>query len=226
MQTLINIKEMFSKIPLFHGLSDEIADQLYLFVRRASFKAGSIILREDEKSGNLFVIVRGEVKTTITSRDGKEHTLSIHRKNEFFNEGSLVGEKNQPINAIAVRDTELLFISRRDFLGFLSKNPSFYERLVEQLVFRLQKAARQESSLALFDVSGRVARFLMDLAMEEGEKTDDDMIAITRPTQQEIALRISTTRESVSRALKEMETKGLIKIIGKRIIILKHDVDI
>lgn len=226
MQKLINIKDTLSRIPPFHSLSDEQAEQLNVYVRKASYKSGSIILREDEKSAYLFLIARGEVKTTITSKDGKEHILSIHRKNEFFNEGSLVGDKNQPINAIAVRDTELLFINRRDFLGFLSKYPVFYERLVEQLVFRLQKAARQESSLALFDVSGRVARFLMDLAMEEGEKTDDDMIAITRPTQQEIAMRISTTRESVSRALKEMENKGLIKIIGKRIILLHRDVDI
>lgn len=223
MQTLIDIKESFAKIPLFTGISDEIAGQLSQFVRRSSYKKNTVILREDERSSNLYIIVRGEVRTSITSQDGREHILSIHRKNEFFNEGSLVGEKNQPINAIAVRDTDVFFFNRRDFLNFLSKNPYLYERLVEQLIFRLQKAARQESSLALFDVSGRVARFLMDLAMEEGEKTEGGVIVITRPTQQEIALRISTTRESVSRALKEMENNGLIKVRGKRIILLKRD---
>jgi CRP-like cAMP-binding protein len=219
----MNFKDILIKIPLFGGLKEEIYEQLATITRRTAHKKGGIILGEDEKSGNIYIIAKGEVKTTAASKDGREHVLSIHKKNDFFNEGSLIGDKGQPINAVAIRDTELLVFHRTDFIKFLSKNPSVYEKLIEQLIFRLQKAARQESSLALFDVSGRVARFLMDLAMEEGAKTAGGEIIITRPTQQEIAIRIGTTRESVSRALKEMESNGLIKVIGKRIVILEQD---
>jgi CRP-like cAMP-binding protein len=219
----MNLRDILIKIPLFSGLKEEIYGQLASIVRRAAYKKNGIILGEDEKSSNIYIIIKGEVKTTATSVNGREHVLSIHKKNDFFNEASLIGERGQPINAVAIRDTELIVFHRTDFINFLSKNPSVYEKIIEQLIFRLQKSARQESSLALFDVSGRVARFLMDLAMEDGEKTAGGEIIITRPTQQEIALRIGTTRESVSRALKEMESNDLIKIIGKRIVILKQD---
>lgn len=222
----MNFKDILIKIPLFNGLNEEAYEQLSAILRRNVYKKDGIILREDEKSGNIYIISRGEVKTAAASSDGREHVLSIHKKNDFFNEGALIGDKGHPINAVAIRETELLSFNRVDFISFLTRNPIVYEKLIEQLIYRLQKAARQESSLALFDVSGRVARFLMDLAMEEGEKTERGEIVITRPTQHEIAIRIGTTRESVSRALRDMESNGLIKIIGKRIVILKQDANI
>jgi len=87
------------------------------------------------------------------------------------------------------------------------------------LTARLRRANQQISTLALLDVYGRVARAIVDMAKDEGRRLKDGRIAFRRPTHQEIANRIGTTRETVTRMLKDLARQGLIHVDAKEIIV-------
>jgi len=91
--------------------------------------------------------------------------------------------------------------------------------LIRILTARLRKANHQISTLALLDVYGRVARVMLDMAKEEGKRLKDGRIAFRRATHQEIANRIGTTRETVTRMLKDLERHSLIRVEGKEIVL-------
>ena len=91
--------------------------------------------------------------------------------------------------------------------------------LIKVLTARLRKANHQISTLALLDVYGRVARVILDMAREEGRRLKDGRIAFRRATHQEIANRIGTTRETVTRMLKDLERQGLIKVEGRELVL-------
>jgi CRP-like cAMP-binding protein len=91
--------------------------------------------------------------------------------------------------------------------------------LIKVLTARLRHANHQISTLALLDVYGRVARVIVEMAREEGRRLKDGRISFHRPTHQEIANRIGTTRETVTRMLKDIQRQGLIHVAGKEIVV-------
>ena len=118
-----------------------------------------------------------------------------------------------------MEDSELLSLHRNDFQAALSDNRSITTGLIRVLSGRLRKANHQISTLALLDVYGRVARVIVDMAREEGRRLKDGRIAFRRATHQEIANRIGTTRETVTRMLKDLERQGLIHVEGKELVV-------
>ena len=101
----------------------------------------------------------------------------------------------------------------------LADNRSIMSALIRILTARLRRANHQISTLALLDVYGRVARVIVDTARDEGKRLKDGRIAFRRATHQEIANRIGTTRETVTRMLKDLERQGLIHIDGKEVVV-------
>jgi CRP/FNR family transcriptional regulator/CRP/FNR family cyclic AMP-dependent transcriptional regulator len=132
---------------------------------------------------------------------------------------ALLDNEPRSATAIAVEDSELLSLHRNDFQAVLSDNRSIMVGLIKVLTARLRRANHQISTLALLDVYGRVARVIVDMAREEGRRLKDGRIAFRRATHQEIANRIGTTRETVTRMLKDLERQGMIHIEGREIIV-------
>ena len=93
-------------------------------------------------------------------------------------------------------------------------------KLLEELASRIRKADNRIESLALLDVSGRVAGILLQLAEERGIKLRNQVIIKARPTHQELANMVGTTRETVTRVLKQLELKNYIHMSGKDVTIL------
>jgi CRP/FNR family cyclic AMP-dependent transcriptional regulator len=84
---------------------------------------------------------------------------------------------------------------------------------------RLRTADSIIGNLTLLDVYGRVAHFLTDLAKKEGEKVEEGILIRKRPTQQDIASMVNTSRETVSRALNEFQKRGLLRMDGKKVVL-------
>ena len=121
---------------------------------------------------------------------------------------ALLDNEPRSATAIAIEDSELLSLQRHDFQTVLADNRSIQSALIKVLTARLRRANHQISTLALLDVYGRVARVIVDMARDEGRRLKDGRIAFRRPTHQEIANRIGTTRETVTRMLKDVERQG------------------
>lgn len=212
--------ELLRRIPLFSSLKSEDLEAINRVSIVKRFRKDHLILLEDEEGDTLFIIIKGKVKVTSISGLGKEVILSILSDGDFFGDMSLLDGKPRSASVIALDDSDIRLIRRSDFLKLLEKHPRIPLKLLEELTSRLRKADERIESLALLDVTGRVAGILLQLANERGVTTPHGIFIKSRPTHQELANMVGTTRETVTRVLKQLEQKQYIEMTGKDVTIL------
>jgi CRP/FNR family transcriptional regulator, cyclic AMP receptor protein len=212
-------EELLRTVPIFSELSDQDISALSKLAIRRRYPKDAVIFFENEQGDFFFMILEGRIKVTILGDDGREVILSLLGPGDFFGEMALLDHEPRSATAIAVEESELLSLHRNDFQTVLTDNRSIVTGLIKVLTARLRRANHQISTLALLDVYGRVARVIVDMAREEGKRLKDGRVAFRRATHQEIANRIGTTRETVTRMLKDLERQGLIHVEGKEIVV-------
>jgi len=212
-------RELLRTVPIFSELGPADLDKLVRLAARKRYPKDGVVFFENEAGDTLFMVADGRIKVTILGDDGREVILSVLGAGEFFGDMSLLDNEPRSATAIAAEDSELLSLSRVDFEGLMKENPGIMHTLIRVLTSRLRHANHQISTLALLDVYGRVARVIVDLARDDGRRLKDGRIAFQRPTHQEIANRIGTTRETVTRMLKDLQRQGMIKVSGKEIVV-------
>src|SRR4029450_11630957 len=212
-------KELLRTVPIFSELTDEDISSLARLALRKRYAKDAVIFFQNEGGDFFFMILDGRIKVPILGDDGREVILSLLGAGDFFGEMALLDNEPRAATAIAVEDSELLSLHRTDFQTVLSDKTTIADSLMRVLSGRLRKANHQISTLALLDVYGRVARVIVDMAREEGRRLKDGRIAFRRATHQEIANRIGTTRETVTRMLKDLERQGLIHVEGKEMVV-------
>jgi CRP/FNR family transcriptional regulator/CRP/FNR family cyclic AMP-dependent transcriptional regulator len=215
----MNDRELLRTVPIFADLAEEEIDALARVTSRRKCPKDTVVFFENDEGDSLFMILEGRIKVTILGDDGREIILSVLAPGDFFGEMALLDNEPRSATAIAMEDTELVSLHRADFQNVVVENTRITLALVRALSARLRKANHQISTLALLDVYGRVARLILDMARDEGKRLKDGRIAFRRATHQEIANRIGTTRETVTRMLKDLERQGLIQVEGKEIVL-------
>ncbi len=217
--------DIFRNVPLFSSMGDSDLEAInrVSFVKR--FPKDNLIFMADEEGDTLFIIIRGKVKVTQFSESGKEVIFSMLGEGDFFGDMSLLDGRPRSASVVTAEESELLLLRRQDFHRLIETNPAIALTLLKEITGRLRKADERIQSLALLDVSGRVAGILLQLAEEGGRKTPEGGVFIrTRPTHQELANMVGTTRETVTRILKQMESRNYIAMTGKSITILNLDI--
>jgi CRP/FNR family cyclic AMP-dependent transcriptional regulator len=210
-------REFLKSVPLFSRLGEQSLDAILRLTRRKRFRKDEVIFHEKEAGDSLFVILHGRVKVAIFGDDGKEVTLSILTDGDFFGELSIIDHEPRSATVIAEEDCELLSLQRDDFMRGIEHDPGMSASLIQVLAGRLRKANHQISTLALLDVYGRVARVIQELAEEEGKRLKDGRVVVRRPTHIDIAHRIGSSRETVTRMMRDLEENGHIETQGREI---------
>jgi CRP/FNR family transcriptional regulator, cyclic AMP receptor protein len=208
---------VFRRVSLFSELEAAELEALSRVASVRLYPAGATILREDEPGDQFFVLLRGEVKVFVDSPDGREVVLTHLQAGEFFGEMALFEGETRSASVSALSETELVVLARGDFLAVLSRDFSLAKKILATLSARLRRANDVIESLALQDVGGRLARYLLRLADESGKPPVDGFFVVNRPTHQEIANSIGATRETVTRMLKQFEDRKLIKVKGQTV---------
>ena len=210
-------------VPIFSDLKDSDLDIISDKMISRAYEKGQMILLEESQGETFFIIVSGAVKVTRLSDDGREVILAILGESDFFGEMSLLDGEGRSANIVANEDAEVLTLSRRDFLDCLETYPKIAIALLEELAIRLRKSDQHIESLSLSDSEHRIAITLIRFAQELGTIKQGDVKISNLPFQQDIANMAGTSRETVSRTLKLLEEKDLIKKHGKDLIIYKFD---
>jgi CRP/FNR family cyclic AMP-dependent transcriptional regulator len=208
---------VFRRVAFFAKLDPA---QLQTLARAASvreFAAGEMILHEGEPGDQFFVIARGEVKVFVDSPDGREVVLTHLHAGDFFGEMALLENETRSASVTALAASELVVLSRDDFFAALAGDFALTKRILQSLSARLRRSNEVIESLALQDVGGRLARYLVRLADASGQQPVDGFYAVHRPTHQEIGNSIGATRETVTRMLKQFEDRKLIRIKGSTV---------
>ncbi len=206
-------------VPIFTDLSDSDLTKISTKMVSREYEKGQIILLEESMGETFFIITRGTVKVTRLSDDGREVILAMLGESDFFGEMSLLDGEGRSANIVANENAEVMTLSRRDFLECLESYPKIAIALLEELAVRLRKSDQQIESLSLSDSEHRIGITLIRLAEEQGTIKRGNVIVHNLPFQQDIANMAGTSRETVSRTLKLLEDKKLVKRDGSDITI-------
>jgi CRP-like cAMP-binding protein len=211
--------QLLRQVSIFQGLPEETIADLAQRVWHKQAGAGTVIVSHEEAGEALFVIARGKVKVVLYGETGREIILSILKAGDFFGEMALLDRQPRSANVVAVEESDLLCLDREAFQNHLTAHPSTALAVLAEMSRRLRHADEVIGNLALLDVYGRVARTIRDLAQKQGEPVDGGLLIKERPTQQEIAGLIGTSRETVSRALNDFTRRGMLEMQGKQILV-------
>ncbi len=216
---------MLKMVPLFSSLKDEELEAINRAVFTKKYLKDQMILLADEEGDTLFIIIRGKVKITSFAENGKEVIFSIMSEGDFFGDMSLLDGKPRSASVISIEDSELCLLRREEFNRLIENHPGIALKLLKELTSRLRRADERIESLALLDVSGRIAGILLQLSEESGKRLPDGGVIIrSRPTHQELANMVGTTRETVTRILSQLEQKNYIVMTGKSVTISNPDI--
>lgn len=214
-------RQYLQSVGIFSGMSPDELTALSSRMQSREYPVGAVIVGQEDAGEALYVLTEGRVKVVLYGDGGREAILSILRSGEFFGEMSLLDNEPRSANVIALEPTRALVLEREAFVRYVTTSPSGALAILAELSRRLRSADRIIGSLALLDVYGRVARTIQELARKDGRRTDEGILIEERPTQQEIASMVGTSRETVSRALNDFARRGLIEMNGKRLL-LRH----
>ena len=207
-------------IPSFSGLSDdEIKNIIKITVHKVLNKGEMIFLEGDEGNG-FYVIVEGMVKIYKTSTEGKEQILHIFGPGEPFGEVAVFSGQSFPANAMALKNSKLVFFPRAAFVDLITQNPSLAMNMLAVLSMRLRQFTQQIESLALKEVPARLAGYLLYLAEEQ----QNEEVVSLNISKGSLASFLGTIPETLSRIFARMSDQGLIAVEGRNIKIIKAEV--
>lgn len=219
----VSTSDFLRRVPLFDALGNSEIEALAELAFTRSFNKGQLIILVAETGDSLFIISKGQVKVSLLHEDGREFILSLLGEGEFFGELALLDDRPRSANVVATEDTELIILKRADFQELVNRVPAIAVTLLEELAGRLRRTDEQVGGLALLNVYSRVAKTILRLASDDGVETTDGVLIKRRPTHQQLANMAGTTRETVTRALKQLEDEGYIRCRGREILIVPED---
>lgn len=209
--------DVLRSVPLFRQLPEEELQAFAGLTRERSYPKGSVIVFEDDPGDALYLVAGGQVKVVLIGEDGREVILSVLGEGSFFGEMALLDDQPRSAHVIAMEDSTLLLLRRDDFRARLRQSPAVAISLLAELSGRLRLADEKIGALVLLDVNGRVAGLLLRLAQEEG----GDRIT-KKLTHHTIAQMIGSSRETVSRTMRNLVEREIIEVNRKEVVLLNR----
>jgi len=203
-------------IAAFEGLREEHMRALTdkAVIRNAPKNA--IVVNEGDLTDSLYLILSGKVKVYLGDESGKELILDIKGPGQYFGE-MVLDEGPRSASVMTMEPSQFAVISGTDFKNGLLKHPEIALHVITNLIRLARGLNENVKSLAMLDVYGRVARMLLDLAVEQ----DGHLVIPEKLTQKEMANRVGASREMINRILRDLSTGGYIKVESGRITIQK-----
>lgn len=215
--------ELIKKSLLFSGLADADLAEVAAITTRRSFKKGDTLFSAGDEATGFFLLVSGSLKLCRMSPDGREKVLHFVQPGETFAEAAFFGDGRYPAEARAMASGEVLFLPRGRFTDLMSRNPGFVLNLVVSLSLMLRKFARQIEELTFADVTSRLASYLLRRAEEKSTSFGGITYIDLGVRKGELASRLGTASETISRTLRKLKDEGIIEVEGSKVTILHMD---
>jgi CRP/FNR family transcriptional regulator len=215
--------DLLRRCPLFAGLKEEDLKRIRAIASLKKVEKKEILFSDGEEARGFYVILSGKVKLYKVSPEGKEQILHIVSAPDAFAEAALFLEGSYPAFAEALTDCQLLFFPKRDFIQLIEKNPQLSINMIVTLSHYLKRFASLIEELSLKEVSSRVAKYLMDLSLKlskEGKSPKEVELDLSKT---QLALKLGTISETLSRTLAKMKAKGIIDVKKNKILILNRE---
>lgn len=177
-------------------------------------KGATLFFQGDEATG-FFLLLRGSVRIYKSSPDGREYTMHIVKPGQMFAEAAIFEGRDFPANCAAIEDSVVAFFPRDAFNQLIIRSPQISMKMIAALSSFLRELAAQVEELSLKEIPARLAAYLLSEAEAAGDSN------FTLPiTKTELAHRLGTVSETLSRNLKKFRTLELIEMKGRQIVLL------
>ncbi len=211
-------EEQLRAIQLFSGLDAESLKLLAGRCRRRKFGAGEALFHEGDPGQTLYIVLSGTVLIQRVTKEMETVHIAQRGPGEHFGELALFDDLPRSADAETGSACELLLLERRELMQFLEAHPAVAWNIIRALSARLRENSEQTVRSNALDVLGRLAAFLCDQCA--GVAPDAaKAYALPRLTDEQIATRINTSRESVNRRLARLKTMRLIARDGRAVIV-------
>lgn len=211
--------ELIRRVPLFAMLTTPQAEAVAQAVTKRRFKRSEVLVAQGQKSSALAILLSGRVRVLATDSRGREAILATLFPGDCIGEMSLIDHQPHSATVRAEVQSDVLLLDNTEFVRCLRENSAMAYAVMKSLVHRLRRADQKIESLALMDVYGRVARALMDAAVQDAQ---GEWMVRDKISRQDIAKMVGASREMVSRVMKDLEKRGYVQPLPRGAMCLKQ----
>ena len=215
----IELAGVLERTALLSSLSQQELQLLAARTVRKHLSEGELLFSEGEPCTGLHIIAQGKVRIFKTSIGGREQVLALNGPGESVAELPVFDGGPYPASAIAVEDSEVAFISRRDFHAYCLEHPEVALKVLLVVGGRLRRLVGIIEELSFTTIRQRLISALLKLAQTEGRKTERGIEFQLPATHQELASQLGTVRELISRNLMRLQAEGLLEVDARQIVV-------
>jgi CRP-like cAMP-binding protein len=207
------------KTPLFANLTEVELEALVRRTSRKRFQQGEQLFAEGDPCTGLFLVASGRIRIFKLSASGREQVLAVEGPGSSFAELPVFDGGNYPAAASAMEDTEVLFISRKDFQNFCREHPDVALKVIAVVGSRLRRLVGIIEELSFTTVRQRLISLVLRLAQADGTPSRQGIRVELTKSHQDLAAELGTVRELVSRNLSRLQAEGFLDVEGRRIVV-------
>ncbi|MBD3232690.1 MAG: cyclic nucleotide-binding domain-containing protein [candidate division Zixibacteria bacterium] len=211
----MGINEHLQKCYLCAGLDQDELRQLAEIISIRNLKKDEILFFQGDPAGGFYILLSGKVRIYKASAEGKEYTLHIIDPGQMFAEAAIFGGGGYPANCAAIEDSTIAFIPKIRFTELVQNSPQISLKMIGGLSSFVREFNQKLEELTLKEVSARLAKYIMDESYKQSSKEVN--LAISKG---QLANKLGTISETLSRNLKKLRTSNIIDVEGKTIKIL------
>lgn len=202
---------MLRRVPLFAELDEAELQAVAALASSIDVPKKNIVVQEFDPGNSLYIILSGEVKVSTYSIEGREVVLALLGKGSFFGEMSLLDEEPRSANVSTMQDCKFANIRRGDLVPLLLAQPIISLKLLTETASRLRKTSSMLKRVSSMDVPHRLFTYLVDHCQRFGQQTPDGLYRTILPTHQLLADQLSTSRETISRAISQLKKDNILQ---------------
>jgi CRP/FNR family transcriptional regulator len=215
----IDLAGVLGKAALLSDLSQPELRTLAARTVRKLFNTDELLFSEGEPCNGLHIIARGKVRIFKTSISGREQVLAVNTPGESVAELPVFDGGPFPASAVATEETEIAYISRRDFQAYCLEHPDVALKVLKVVGARLRRLVGIIEELSFTTVRQRLISVLLKLAQSEGITTSRGVEIQLPASHQELANQLGTVRELISRNLMRLQAEGLLDVDARQIVV-------
>jgi CRP/FNR family cyclic AMP-dependent transcriptional regulator len=187
------------------------------------FAPGELLFAEGEPCQGLYVVISGRVRIFKTSSTGREQVLAIEGAGRSIAELPVFDGGTYPASAAAVDEAQLLFVSRSDFRACCIEHPEVALKVLQVVGARIRRLVGIIEELSFTTLRHRLISWLLREAKAHGRPSEAGVVFELNISHQELATRVGTVRELVSRNMSRLQAQGLIQVQGHEVTILDRE---
>jgi CRP/FNR family cyclic AMP-dependent transcriptional regulator len=209
---IVHDASLLAQSQLFGALPLEDRERIVQLCTKKRFAAKQVVFYQGAPGREMYVVVSGRLKISVTSEDGKELSFFIFHESDIFGELALLDGERRSATVTTIDPCELLVLHHNDFQQLLKQHQLIGLKLLSLLAGRVRATTLLYENSVFIEIPGRLAGKLLELGEENGTESDGGIQIDIKLSQYELGTLINASRESVNKQLKTWEGQGIIEM--------------